>query len=348
MPKKIELTLGCDPEFFLKKEGAVIPAEVSGITGTKKNPAPLKSGGAVQIDGLALEFNIQPAKNAGDFVKNISMALADIRSIVDKELEFSFVPDATFAEREWGMVTEPNKELGCEPDYDAYTMEQKTPPQGSADKPFRTAAGHIHIGFTSGMNPEDMKHVYDCSIISQFLDKALGQCEYAWAPPSKRKELYGSFGSFRPKSYGLEYRVLGNDWIKTPQMANFIFCYVRDLVTKALTGGIEGSYPFGRPSMLTPNAASRHICSFISTEETAEAFCRAILAGVMTPSSAGLAYMFSSIPFKDNVFLKDFYELARLGSLLDVAYTNSPRRTYRERTFDVYKELYGKEFPHEP
>jgi hypothetical protein len=40
------------------------------------------------------------------------------------------------------------KELGCEPDLDAYTMKEN--PKPNANTNMRTASGHIHIGLEEG------------------------------------------------------------------------------------------------------------------------------------------------------------------------------------------------------
>lgn len=279
-----EITYGCDPEFFVSQNGVYMPAEITGVVGTKKKPMALPSGGAVQIDGCALEFNIAPAKDVDEFDKNIEMTLADIRKIVSEDIAFDFRSDVMFTKSAWEKVSEINKELGCEPDYDAYTRSAKTPPAGSAEKPFRTAAGHIHIGFTKA-DPSDPKHIFDCAMIAMFLDRYVATIEAAWSVPSKRKELYGSLGSFRPKPYGLEYRVLGNDWVNDKIVRRFVFALVDAVVKKALSG--TWVYP---PASAPPACYSHHSinpCQFIShisggsfaTEELFNYTCEMIFNG---------------------------------------------------------------------
>jgi hypothetical protein len=50
--------IGCDPEIFVKKGGKLIAA-TGLVPGDKKKPFRVM-GGAVQVDGLALEFNTDP------------------------------------------------------------------------------------------------------------------------------------------------------------------------------------------------------------------------------------------------------------------------------------------------
>lgn len=301
-----EITYGCDPEFFVSQGGVYMPAEITGVVGTKKKPMALPSGGAVQIDGCALEFNIAPAKDVDEFDKNIEMTLCDIRKIVSEDIEFDFRSDVTFTESAWEKVSEVNKELGCEPDYDAYTRSAKTPPAGSAEKPFRTAAGHIHIGFTKA-DPADPKHIFDCSMITMFLDQYVAYIEAAWSKPSKRKELYGSLGSFRPKPYGLEYRVLGNDWVSDKTVRRFVFALVDAVVKKALSG--SWTYPPRTTAPSTYNHEGINPNNFLSsiyggmyaTEEVFNYACEMLLQNKVN-GKLGYYIREDSLTYLHNIF----------------------------------------------
>ena len=54
-----KILVGCDPEVFVKQNG-VFKSAFGLIKGDKKNPQKIRNG-AVQVDGMALEFNIDPA-----------------------------------------------------------------------------------------------------------------------------------------------------------------------------------------------------------------------------------------------------------------------------------------------
>ncbi len=59
-------TFGCDPELFvINDEGVFVSAEGL-IPGDKQNPYKVP-GGAIQVDGMAAEFNIDPVTNYADF-----------------------------------------------------------------------------------------------------------------------------------------------------------------------------------------------------------------------------------------------------------------------------------------
>jgi len=54
-----QILVGCDPEYFVKKNG-IFQSAHGLIMGDKKNPQKVRNG-AVQVDGMAVEFNIDPA-----------------------------------------------------------------------------------------------------------------------------------------------------------------------------------------------------------------------------------------------------------------------------------------------
>ena len=57
----MQLLLGADPEAFVVLKDGGIPVSAHGLLpGTKDKPFPVEKG-AVQVDGMAAEFNIEPA-----------------------------------------------------------------------------------------------------------------------------------------------------------------------------------------------------------------------------------------------------------------------------------------------
>lgn len=281
MVTRTEITIGCDPEYFLKREGRFTAAEFTGCLGTKEKPVPLPRGGAVQVDGCALEFNIAPAKTAREFDLNIQNTLDDIRFVIDPSFEFHFLPSVTFEKTDWDRISKESKMLGCEPDYDAYTRMAKTPPQGAADRPFRTASGHIHVGFLKDADVKDPSHIYDCAVVTQFLDRVLGQYQRLWDNDQTRRSVYGDYGSFRPKPYGLEYRVLSNKWVLNRPLRRFLFEYVSGGVKYLLDGRAEFfKYPAERSSL---NASAPYVMAGLSKRfGCGEAMREAVNSGSFT------------------------------------------------------------------
>lgn len=208
-----KVLIGADPEFFVSKPTfGPISAHTFGC-GTKANPLKTLCG-SVQVDGLALEVNVTPANTAMDFLRNVRGVvtdLTDIVSTVDPKAFLVCEPTAEFGRTYLEMLPPEAKELGCTPDMNAYTMLPNPKPDDEVS--FRTAAGHIHIGWTEDADVESVEHIVLCSEITKQLDFILGVRSLDFDHDNKRRELYGKAGAFRPKPYGLEYRVLSNKWL---------------------------------------------------------------------------------------------------------------------------------------
>ena len=215
----MEILIGADPELFVK-DGDSIISGYGMIKGDKQNPFPVKNG-AVQVDGMALEFNIDPAKNQGEFLHNITSVMAQLRKMVPK-FELVAQPTAHFTDEY--LMGQPKEalELGCEPDYNAYTGGAMNP-KPNQNLPMRTGAGHIHIGWTKDVDIADPVHLQDCIRVVKQLDTYLGVPSTVFDPDVERRKMYGQPGSFRPKSYGVEYRVLSNAWLTSPYLMSYVY-----------------------------------------------------------------------------------------------------------------------------
>ena len=209
----MEVTIGCDPEIFVKVNSKSVSAHGL-VEGSKYNPQ-VVSCGAVQVDGMALEFNTDPATTKEQFSYNITAVLAAMRELVPSEYEFDFSPVAHFGSEYIAAQPDEAKELGCEPDFNAYTGEVNPTPDANGD--FRTAAGHIHIGIDRVLTvPEQQKLVILCDLF-------MGLPSLSWDKDTKRRELYGKAGCFRVKPYGIEYRTLSNAWLETTEQQERVF-----------------------------------------------------------------------------------------------------------------------------
>ena len=145
-----EFKIGADPEIFLTKKGKAYSAH-GVIPGTKKEPYPVHNG-AIQVDGMAVEFNVEPVvlnpKGFEVFNEKVTSVLGQMKAKVkefDNNLSFNISSVQDFPEQLLKDQPEEAKELGCDPDYCAYTLEVNPRPDGEVL--FRTASGHIHIGW---------------------------------------------------------------------------------------------------------------------------------------------------------------------------------------------------------
>ena len=218
------LLIGADPELFVfdtKKKIFVSGHDI--FPGTKQDPYVIGPG-AIQRDGTAFEFNIKPADTKRAFTRSIASMLVFGQKILDekhKQLKLLASPTADFSKDYFDSLPEEVKLLGCEPDYNAYTGKQNKTP--NAEVTFRTGAGHIHLGWTEFVDATDKGHFVDCMKMVHQLDAALFIPSLLWDGDRKRRELYGKIGSFRPKFYGLEYRVLSNQWLTDNDLIEWIY-----------------------------------------------------------------------------------------------------------------------------
>lgn len=227
----MKITIGCDPELFLREEGKLISAW-GVVPGDKKNPFRV-DGGGVQVDGMALEFNTDPASSFKEFENNIKSVMTIMKEMVG-EKEFAIQPVAEFGKEYIDQQPMEAKVLGCEPDYNAYTGEKNAAPDAGAD--FRTASGHIHIGWTSNQDPLSPAHFEDCRILAMHMDVLVGSPLIAAEGPNKRASLYGAPGAFRPKPYGMEYRTTSNFWLKRRSSREFVFGATKRAFESAYSG----------------------------------------------------------------------------------------------------------------
>lgn len=236
----LDLKIGTDPETFLKLGNKIISAHGI-IPGTKSNPYKLEKG-AVQLDGVACEFNIEPAKDSLEFNNNITVVLEQVKEIVkkvDKDIEIVFEPIARFEPKYWNTLPAEVKVLGCDPDFNFQGIPIEKDVEWISANPLRTAAGHIHIGFTENEDVKDPNHFADCCFLASHFS-VYPQPRGGWhalsAAEQERLKYYGADGAFRPKPYGVELRQWSNVWVEKTQTRIEAFEFISRQV-KALSKG---------------------------------------------------------------------------------------------------------------
>lgn len=206
-------TFGADPELFIfntKTKEYVCPDGI--IPGTKEEPFKVQKG-AVQQDGMAAEFNIDPASTFEEFDDNISVVLSELQKFLPPNHTLVAAPAVDFSTSVWEKASETAKALGCSPDFNAWTMEVNEPPHCEERPTLRTASGHLHIGWTKDADVGSRDHLIHCCDLVKQLDWYLGGWSVQADPDPTRRLLYGKAGACRFKSYGVEYRVLSNFWV---------------------------------------------------------------------------------------------------------------------------------------
>lgn len=215
------MLIGADPEFFVRDRNRNFISGHIFKCGTKE--VPLKTThGFVQVDGLALEANVPPAEDKQTFIKNCLGVIGDLNEIVSKKgCTIVVQPTVSFARRYLSKLPDEVRQLGCNPDYNAYSLGLNDAPNGRAA--FRTGAGHIHVGWTKDASPEDYQHFENCAILARQMDYFVGLRTLKFDPDNKRRELYGKAGAFRPKPYGMEYRVPSSAWCASEALMGEVF-----------------------------------------------------------------------------------------------------------------------------
>lgn len=218
-----KLKIGADPEFFVRRGSHYLSGHIFPC-GTKRMPLATEHG-HVQVDGIALEVNVRPSETRDEFIRNVRGVMADVTKIMTDTRPGSQLlskPSVFIGQSKLASLPQENFILGCEPDFNAWNSN-KINPRPNPEMPIRTGSGHVHIGWTQDANPHNIKHMLECGRIVRQLDYYLGLPSLLWDGDSRRRTLYGKAGAFRPKPYGVEYRVLSNAWVTTDELIGWVF-----------------------------------------------------------------------------------------------------------------------------
>jgi hypothetical protein len=195
------MRLGADPEVFLLNPAGKHMSAIGLVNADKWNPLQIPGmpkGFTLQEDNVSLEYGIPPAASADEFVAYIQQVMEASKGWIGN-LSFSKLSCTIF---EADQMKHPMAHVfGCEPDFNAWTGEINAKP-APPHQYMRSAGGHIHV--ETKRNPAEVARYMDLyhAVPSVMMDNGI-----------ERKQMYGKKGAFRPKPYGMEYRVLSNFWI---------------------------------------------------------------------------------------------------------------------------------------
>jgi len=224
-------SIGADPEVFTGVNGKFVSGHDL-IPGTKRKPYKVDQG-AVQVDGMALEYNIQPCVTKDEFIFRIKHVLNQMQGMI-KGREVLPVTSVKYTPQDVAHVPPTNRELGCSVDFNAYTRMPN--PSPDSKKLMRTAGGHVHIGgfYTKQVYKKD--HFATCIELTKLMDKYVGVPSLEWDHDTERRQMYGQAGCFRPCKYGVEYRSLSNLWIFSDDLISTVY----DGTLTAYTAYLDG------------------------------------------------------------------------------------------------------------
>lgn len=237
-----EFKIGCDPELFLMVEDQPLSAH-GVIPGNKKKPYTVPHG-AIQVDGLAVEYNINPVTvypmtrhGAAAFVDTTTVVEDQLLSAVRKkhpDAHFDLTPAKDFGEEFMKAQPRSAKVLGCDPDFNAYTLEPNPRPDPGN---VRSLGGHIHCGWGADIPVHNEEHMKICADFVRDLDQSIGIYMTIIDRDQRRRELYGKAGAFRPKPYGVEYRTPSSVWLVSRMFKKHIFLLLNQTISEKIQRG---------------------------------------------------------------------------------------------------------------
>lgn len=232
MSTKAQLTFGSDPEFVLIDQEGRYRSAIGIVRGTKEKKVDLGNGHKMFYDNVLLEMNLATSNSRDQLLANIADALKRAaRAIYPHTIrvQASHVYPPRETEHEDAQV------FGCEAEYCAYEMAQLNPPVCEPGNTFRSAGGHIHLGYTASEYPlcapvkgddrydRDWGRVWVVRMMDLFVSLPSLLLDHDPTSAARRK-LYGRAGTHRPKEqYGVEYRATSNFWYSSQKMAALVY-----------------------------------------------------------------------------------------------------------------------------
>jgi hypothetical protein len=206
------IRMGADPEFFLVDNDDNVIESSRFLENKKLYDYDIE----IVNDGVPLEFHPMATHCRENFGKSIGRGFAILNESLknNKNIKISFNEIMKLPKEVLDKLSASSRAFGCKPSYNAYTGLVNIARVNPDTYPYRSAGGHIHLGFY------DKEFIYwihkNPQLVAKILDRVCGNiCVLLDRNPSQklRREVYGMAGEYRLPDYGIEYRVPSNFWL---------------------------------------------------------------------------------------------------------------------------------------
>lgn len=224
-------TLGTDVEVFIKETNN--KTKKSKIIGSEKILPEKKINigafsGFLDKDGIQAEIQTTPSSCRQIFYGNLKRCFTDTTSILNKAsnehktYSICFKTNNKITKKEFYSLSDECKAFGCSPSYNVYEDNYVNRPITVNPQEYRgrSAGGHLHFSIS---DETVKKNINSIGRIVKLMDYLLGNASVLFDTDKKnveRRKNYGRAGEFRIPKYGIEYRVLGNFWLRGEPIAS--------------------------------------------------------------------------------------------------------------------------------
>lgn len=237
--QKLTTTFGSDPELFLfSNKSQKIVSSLPVLQHDKHDPIDLGDGIKMYADNVLVEAAMPPQDSAEGMLEQFKTVFQRMQNVLGAD--FRLVAQASHTLEDSELQDPKAWEAGCDPNFNAYTGGMNEP--ASFVTGLRSGSFHVHIGnknFKKDANGLLLNSDSRETTI-KLLDIFIGLSSIIFdgdESSAARRALYGKAGEFRPTFYGIEYRVLGNFALRSPETTGLVF----DLINHALVHTSEGS-----------------------------------------------------------------------------------------------------------
>jgi hypothetical protein len=225
------MTIGSDPELMLwdRHQGRIV-SSIPVLKQDKHNPIDLGDGAKMYADNVLVETSFPPSDTKSGFMSTIRKVFGKMHNHLGTR--YQLLPKTAHIYDARELAEKKAVESGCSENFAVYEQRKGPPPPFSSG--LRTGSFHIHIGHDELLNPQNKDKMV------KILDIYLGCASIVFdgdETSPMRRSLYGKAGEFRPTSYGVEYRVLGNFALRSPKTTELVV----DLVEHSLETLLDGN-----------------------------------------------------------------------------------------------------------